>query len=99
MRRVTSSVAKKKKNLGYRRLDGPEYVLDSDLVPMPEKQRIGAKLIYFPFDILEVGRSFTTKRSIGTLRKSIRRFRIGGNEDKRFMVEEKDGKVRCWREQ
>ena len=59
-------VEKKKKRLPVPRPGVPEYVLDVELVPMPEKKRIGAKKIYFPLDMLEVGRSFTTRRSADT---------------------------------
>jgi hypothetical protein len=55
--------AVKKKNVGYRRSSGPEYVLDAEPIPLPERKRIGARKIYFPFDLLELGRSFTTKRA------------------------------------
>lgn len=94
-RRVTV-VAKKKKV----KVSGPEFVLDAEVVPMPEKKRIGAKKIYFPLDILEVGRSFTTPRSVDTLRSAIRRFRVDeGHEEKKFMMEKQaDGRMRCWRE-
>lgn len=78
---------------------GPEFVLDTELVPMPEKKAIGAKKIYFPFDVLEVGRSFTTHRVLGTVRSAIRRFRKEENAmEKLFMTEQqRDGRVRCWR--
>ncbi len=76
----------------------PEYALDAELVPFPEKKRIGAKKIYFPFDVMEVGRSFTTPRAPHTLRKAIRRFRVEqGHPEMEFLMEEKDGRVRCWR--
>lgn len=93
--------AKKKKLSTLKRVvpAGPEFVLDSELVPMPEKVRIGPKKVYFPFDVLEVGRSFTTHRVLGTVRSAIRRFRRdGGQMEKVFMTEEQaDGRVRCWR--
>lgn len=94
--RVTSP---KKKPVGYRRATGPEFVLDAEVVPFPEPKKLGAARIYFPFDVLEVGRSFTTRRSSSTVRKAIRRFRTEGDQGLEFMVEDQpDGKVRCWRE-
>lgn len=93
--RVTEA---KKKPVGYRKSKGPEFSLDAEVVPLPERKRLGATRIYFPFDILEIGRSFTTKRSEQTVRKAIRRFRLEGSQEMEFMVEEKDGRVRCWRE-
>jgi hypothetical protein len=91
-------VEKKKKRSGYRKVDGPEFVLDADVVPLPERKRIGAVRIYFPLDVLEVGRSFTTRRTMGTVRKAVRRFKLDSGTDVQFMVEEQpDGRVRCWR--
>lgn len=91
-----TAVEKKKKRSAPQ---APEYVMDAEIVPMPEKKRIGAKKIYFPLDVLELGRSFTTRRSIDTVRSAIKRFREEFGEDKQFMKEKQpDGKVRCWRE-
>ena len=90
------TVGEKKKK---RVVPGPEFVLDAELVPMPEKKRIGAKKVYFPFDVMELGRSFTTPRSVDTVRAAIKRFRLeDGHGELEFMFEKQpNGRVRCWR--
>lgn len=89
----------KKKNGGFKKADGPEFVLDFELVPAPERKPKGAQAIYFPFDVLEVGRSFRTLRTLGTVRAAIRKFRaVDGMGEREFTaVELKDGGCRAWR--
>lgn len=77
---------------------GPEYVFDDELVPAPGDPRRGAIRIYFPFVEMEVGRSFTTHRTLGTLRDAVRRFRKDGHMEKEFKVRELPaGGCRAWR--
>jgi hypothetical protein len=60
---------------------GPEYQFDDETVPPPPDPRRGAYRIYFPFDVMEAGKSFKTKRTIGTVRDAARRFRREGHAD------------------
>lgn len=77
---------------------GPEYVFDELPVPAPGDPRRGAVRIYFPFVEMEVGRSFTTHRTLGTLRDAVRRFRGTGHAEKEFKVRERaEGGCRVWR--
>lgn len=84
------------------RSEGPEYMLDSDVVPMPERKQRGGVAIYFPFAEMEVGRSFRTQRSMDTLKTAVRRFVKGeGMEGRKYMVRDiadLPGWRRCWRE-
>jgi hypothetical protein len=91
-----ASVAIKNKK---RAVVGPEFVLDSELVPAPEKRPKGAQAIYFPFEVLEVGRSFTTRRTLDTVRKAIRKFReeVGMGEREFVARGLEAGGCRAWR--
>lgn len=76
----------------------PEYVLDAEMVPTPERAFYGAPRVYFPFDVLELGRSFTTKRHLGTVRKAIRRYRAESSTENEYAARELDsGGCRVWR--
>lgn len=77
---------------------GAEFVLDSDVVPTPERKPTGAHRIYFPFDVLEVGRSFTTRRGLDTVRKAIRRYREESGMEREYTARALDnGGSRAWR--
>lgn len=93
--RVVIAVTKKKNR---KVPPGPEFVLDAELVPSPERMSYGAPRIYFPFDVLELGRSFTTKRHLGTVRKAIRRYRAESSTENEYAARELvTGGCRVWR--
>lgn len=74
-----------------------ELVEDNDVVPIPDGRR-GTKSVRYPFDQMEVNRSFTVNRRANTLAYAVRRYRESGHEDRRFVVREvEDGKCRVWR--
>ena len=76
----------------------PEYVLDDELIARPEVKPQGAKPIYFPFDVMDVGKSFTTHRTLGTLRKAMRRFRDAAGGEVWFTARAlPQGGCRVWR--
>lgn len=75
---------------------GPRYVLDVARVPLPEKPR--REPAYFPFDVLEVGQSFTSHHQHGTLRDAAKRFRASSGSDRAFDFRPlPDGGCRVWR--
>lgn len=86
----------KKRNRGNAKHDGPEFLLDEEVVPPPSRERLGAKPVYFPFGEMEVGRSFTTHRVKSTVRKAIGKYRKVAPE-REFTLAVKDGRTRCWR--
>lgn len=75
---------------------GPRFVLDAESVPLPERPRREAA--YFPFDVLEVGQSFTSSHQHGTLRDAAKRFRASSGSDRGFAFRSlPDGGCRVWR--
>lgn len=75
---------------------GPRFVLDAARVPLPEKPKREAA--YFPFDVLEVGQSFTSHHQHGTLRDAAKRFRASSGSDRGFAFRSlPDGGCRVWR--
>ena len=72
--------------------------MDAEVVPAPERANHGAPRIYFPFDVHELGRSFTTKRHLGTVRKAIRRYRAENENGNEYAARElMTGGCRVWR--
>jgi hypothetical protein len=76
---------------------GPEYVFDDERIQPPPEPRRGAYKIYFPLSEMQPGSSFTTKRTIGTLRRAVRLFRREGHVDQEFKVRPIEGGCRVWR--
>lgn len=101
--RVTKGKRKVRSPGGSPAFAGPECEIDVDLLAMPERKPLGAKKVYFPFEVLEVGRSFRTRRVVDTVLLAARRFRRSAPEhaEKKFVVariDEGGYKARCWRE-
>jgi hypothetical protein len=75
---------------------GPRFVVDPVRVPLPERPK--RERAYFPFDVLEVGQSFTSSHAHGTLRDAQKKFRANGGSDRSFAVRElPEGGCRVWR--
>ena len=72
--------------------------MDDEVVPAPERKPTGAHRIYFPFDVMEVGRSFTTRRGLDTVRKAIRRWREENGMEREYTARAlENGGSRAWR--
>ena len=76
-----------------------EWGYDPDVVTYPV-EKPGKRAIYYPFDVLEVGKSFTARKKAEALIYSIKRWRGLSDENafRRFRVKAlPEGGCRVWR--